>query len=88
MLVLSDSSSLTIQQHSETFGGRMGNGKTVNVLPLSFRDFYFLFYRDFLEGKGREIFEKYLVTGGFLAVLNKRLREYEFVSLIKSDFKK
>ena len=88
VLVLSGSSSLTINQYSETFGGRMGNGKTVEVLPLSFRDLYFLFYNDFLKGKGKEIFEKYLEMGGFLAVLNKRLREYEFVSLIKTDFKK
>ncbi len=88
VLVLSGSSSLMIKQHSETFGGRMGSGKFIDVYPLNFKEYYYLFYKDFFEKTGKKAFENYIKTGGFLAVLNKKLREHELISLIKADLKK
>jgi len=88
VLVLSGSSSLLIKQHLETFGGRMGKGKTIEVYPLNFSKYYSLFFKEFFQIKGKEVFENYLETGGFLAVLNEKLTEYEYVSIIKADIKK
>ncbi len=87
-VTLTGSSSLLLTQHYETFGGRMGHGKKIYVLPLSFHEFYNLFYKDIIPPKLKEIFKKYLETGGFLSVLNKEMKESEFVSLIKADIKR
>jgi len=87
-LVLSGSSSLLIKQHLETFGGRKGKGKTIEVYPLNFYEYYSLFFKEFFQRKGREVFENYLETGGFLAVLNEKLTDYEYISIIKADIKK
>ncbi|ASJ02220.1 AAA family ATPase [Thermococcus profundus] len=87
VVTVTGSISLFIGRYVETFGGRRGKGKDVSVTPLSFRDYYGLFYDDFFPGKAEEVFENYLKTGGYLAYLNGTLRVEELVSLIKADLK-
>ncbi len=87
VITLLGSSSMTLSKRFETFGGRRGHGKTIEVMPLSFHDYYLLFYDEFFERKGEEIFDKYLETGGYLSVLNKELKLEELISLIKADLR-
>ncbi|WP_048147310.1 ATP-binding protein [Pyrococcus abyssi] len=87
VVTVTGSISLTIGQHFETFGGRRGKGKTVKVMPLSFHEYYGLFYDEFFLSKGVEVFESYLETGGYLAYLNGILKVEELVGLLKADLK-
>lgn len=68
VLIVSGSSSLELKKHAELFPGRMGFGRKVEVFPLSFKEFVELH-----GGKKKNVnklFEKYLMTGGFLSVIN------------------
>ncbi|EEB74574.1 ATP-binding protein [Thermococcus sp. AM4] len=87
VVTVTGSISLALGRHFETFGGRRGKGKTVEVMPLSFRDYYQLFYEDFFPLKGNEVFENYLETGGYLAYLNGTLKVEELVGFLKADLK-
>ncbi|KUH32010.1 AAA family ATPase [Thermococcus celericrescens] len=87
VVTVTGSISLTVGRHFETFGGRMGNGKTIEVMPLSFHDYYSLFYNEFFPSKGAEVFENYLETGGYLAYLNGTLKVEELVGFLKADLK-
>lgn len=87
VITVTGSISLFVGRQVETFGGRRGHGRDVTVMPLSFRDYYNLFYDDFFPSKGQEVFEDYLETGGYLAHLNGTLRVEELVGLIKADLK-
>jgi hypothetical protein len=87
ILTITGSVSLDIGKHVETFAGRMGGGRRLEITPLSFRDYYHLFYQEFFEEKGEEVFDRYLETGGYLAFLNGELKVEEHISLIKSDIK-
>ncbi len=87
VVTVTGSISLTIGRHFETFGGRKGYGKTVEVMPLSFRDYYGLFYEDFFPSKAEEVFEDYLGTGGYLAYLNGTLKVEELVGFLRADIK-
>ncbi len=88
VVVLLGSASIMLTQHFETFGGRMGKGRVVEVLPLSFREYYGLFYDEYFNEIGCRVFERFIDTGGFLCALNGKLEAYELVSLIKADIKK
>lgn len=85
VLTVTGSVTIAAERHIGAFGGRQGNGKTVKVMPLSFREYYSLFYEDFFPSKGEEVFERYLETGGYLAYLNRKLRTSDIVSAIKAD---
>jgi len=87
VITVTGSISLTVGRHFETFGGRRGNGKTIEVMPLSFHDYYNLFYDEFFPSKGKEVFENYLETGGYLAYLNGTLKVEELVGFLKADLK-
>ena len=56
-------------------------------MPLSFRQYYHLFYDEFFPSKGEEIFERYLETGGYLAYLNGKLRVKDVISTVKADIR-
>jgi len=88
VVVLLGSALIMLTQHFETFGGRMGKGRVVEVLPLSFREYYGLFYDEYFNEIGCRVFERFIDTGGFLCALNGKLEAYELVSLIKADIKK
>ena len=88
VLTILSSSSILLNQSFETFAGRMGKGKSIEVLPLTFKDFYELFYRDLFDDLAIELFEKYIKIGGYLSVLNNRLRLDDLISLIKLDIRK
>ncbi|NJE09387.1 ATP-binding protein [Thermococcus sp. MAR1] len=85
VITITGSVTIAAERHIGAFGGRQGNGKTVEVMPLSFRGYYNLFHEDFFPSKGQEVFERYLETGGYLAYLNRKLRTNEVVSVIKAD---
>ena len=66
VLVISGSSSLRLWKFTESFAGRRGKGKNVNVLPLSFGEF--------VQVTGTEpekALQKYLQVGGFPRSLNE-----------------
>ncbi|MFA4669630.1 AAA family ATPase [Pyrococcus kukulkanii] len=79
--------SLTLGKHFETFGGRRGYGKTIEVMPLSFREYYSLFYREFFPLKAKEILEEYLETGGYLAYFNSNLKAEDVIGFLKADIR-
>ncbi len=87
VVTVTGSISLAVGRHFETFGGRRGKGKTIEVMPLSFHDYYSLFYDEFFPSKGEEVFENYLETGGYLAYLNGTLKIEELVGFLKADLK-
>ncbi|ASI99914.1 ATP-binding protein [Thermococcus celer] len=87
VVTVTGSISLTLGRHFETFGGRRGSGRTVEVMPLSFHDYYGLFYDDFFPSKAEEVFENYLETGGYLAYLNGTLKVEELVGFLKADIR-
>ena len=87
VVTVTGSISLTIGRHFETFGGRRGNGRTIRVTPLSFREYYGLFYKEFFPLKAEEVFEDYIETGGYLAYLNGDLKVEEIVGFLKADLK-
>ena len=87
VITVTGSISLTVGRHFETFGGRRGNGKTIGVMPLSFHEYYNLFYDEFFPSKGEEVFENYIETGGYLAYLNGALKVEELVGFLKADLK-
>ncbi len=69
VLIVSGSSSVRVKKYSESFIGRKGKGKTVEVLPLSFREFIQVkgySTRDLARG-----FDEYLKLGGFPRSVNE-----------------
>jgi len=74
IVTVTGSSSLKIKGDIELFPGRTGKGKTIEVLPLSFKKYveihgvkkYKLYYSEVLK-----LFEKYLETGGFPSSINE-----------------
>ena len=72
-VVATGSGSLRIKKDAELFPGRMGKGRLIEVLPLSFGEYIELHgIRNYKTEYERvlEIFRKYLNTGGFLNVIN------------------
>jgi len=73
VITVTGSSSLKIKGDIELFPGRTGKGETIEVLPLSFKQYvevhgvrkYKLQYDEVLK-----LFEKYLETGGFPSSIN------------------
>ncbi len=94
VLVLTGSSSIRLKGEVELFPGRMGSGKEVTALPLSFREFLSVKgIRVSEESEGallpkasriRELFKEYLRVGGFPLPINgdPRAEEYMIRSII------
>lgn len=70
VLVVSGSLSLKVKKHAELFPGRKGFGKKIEVLPLSFKEFFNLFNLKPKASNIRKIFQRYLLSGGFLGALD------------------
>ncbi len=87
VFVLSGSASMFFHGKAETFSGRRGSGKIVNVLPLSFHEYFSLFKKPALASTLSEAFASYLKTGGFLGVLNKKVSEEDIILGIKNDLR-
>ncbi|MCD6348180.1 MAG: ATP-binding protein [Candidatus Korarchaeota archaeon] len=69
VLIVSGSFSVRVKRYAESFTGRRGRGRDVEVLPLSFRDFVEV--RGYsLKGLERA-FEEYLKLGGYPRSVNE-----------------
>lgn len=87
VLTLTGSVTIAAEKYIGAFGGRQGHGETIEVMPLDFRQYYHLFYDEFFQSKGKEIFERYLETGGYLAFLNRKLGTKDVISAVKADIR-
>ncbi len=67
-VVVSGSSSVRVRRYSESFVGRRGMGRDVEVLPLSFREFADV--RGYGPSGLEAAFEEYLSVGGFPRSVN------------------
>jgi hypothetical protein len=73
VVLISGSSSLRLRKDTELFPGRRGGGCTIEFLPLGFPEFLELHGIDRPKRQQEEVaslFKRYLVTGGFLSVIN------------------
>jgi predicted AAA+ superfamily ATPase len=87
-LILLGSCSLELLKIKESFIGRRGKGKDVEVLPLSFKE-YFEIFKPKSEIRILKLFDKYLENGGFPRIINNDLQFfYEFIGEIKRDVEK
>ncbi len=87
VFVLSGSVSMFFHGKAETFAGRRGKGKLINVMPLSFPEYFKLFKKPRLPATLAEIFKNYLKTGGYLGVLNKTIEEEDIILGLKNDLR-
>jgi len=86
VLTISGSSSLKIKRHAELFPGRRGKGKIVEVLPLSFKDYYFLFHEKIKSEDVEKRFEEYLENGGFPDSINRKADFFgNFISFFETE---
>ena len=69
VLTVSGSLTLKVRRQAELFPGRVGFGKRIEVLPLSFPEFFTLLKQEMNESNVRKAFKRYLTTGGFLGAL-------------------
>ena len=72
---------------TETFGGRRGKGKFVEVLPLTFKEYTKVLNTPYLPSPLKESLEKYFSTGGYLAVLNNSISSEDIILFLKNDLK-
>ncbi|NJE11394.1 ATP-binding protein [Thermococcus sp. MAR1] len=73
VVTVTGSSSLKVKRDIELFPGRRGKGNTIDVMPLSFKEYVEVMglKRPGLQGeKTLKLFEKYLKTGGFPGAIN------------------
>lgn len=89
VLILLGSASFRIKAFAEAFPGRRGEGRTIEVLPLSYPEYVAALG---VEPKPSEhsrlvaLFEKYLVTGGFPRSINSDARFAEdLVASVERD---
>ncbi len=87
VLTLTGSVTIASEKYIGAFGGRQGNGETIEVMPLDFRQYYHLFHDEFFQSKGEEVFKRYLKTGGYLAFLNRKLITKDVISAVKADIR-
>ncbi len=89
VIIASGSLSLKIKKHAELFPGRRGYGKNIEVLPLNFREFFEIFNKKPKEVEIKNLFKKYLLTGGFLGALeNRRSFIKELIDAFESEILK
>ncbi|WP_456326416.1 ATP-binding protein, partial [Palaeococcus sp. (in: euryarchaeotes)] len=73
IVTITGSSSLKVKRDIELFPGRKGNGKTLEIMPLSFSEYarvMGLRNPELHRERTIELFEEYLKTGGFPASIN------------------
>lgn len=89
VLTISGSSTLKVKRHAELFPGRTGFGEKIEVLPLGFPEYFELFKLKKKESEIRKLFEKYLVTGGFLGALeNTKSFMQEIINALETEILK
>jgi predicted AAA+ superfamily ATPase len=87
--IITVSGSLSLKKHAELFPGRTGLGKKIEVLPLSFQEYFKIFGLKEKESEIVKIFEKYLLTGGFLGALdNPNFFISEIIDSLESEILK
>jgi len=69
VLIVSGSSSVRVRRYAESFTGRRGKGRNVQVLPLSFREFVGV--RGYGLKELERAFEDYIRLGGFPRSINE-----------------
>ncbi len=69
VIIVSGSSSVRVKRYVESFTGRRGKGKDVEVLPLSFREFVKV--RGYNTKELERAFEDYLMIGGYPRSVNE-----------------
>ena len=73
VVTVTGSSSLRVKRDIELFPGRRGEGKTIEVMPLSFPEYVEIMglkNPELMREKVLELFNSYLKTGGFPASIN------------------
>ncbi len=69
VLIVSGSSSVRVRRYAESFTGRRGRGRNIQVLPLSFKEFVDV--RGYSLRELERAFEDYLRLGGFPRSVNE-----------------
>ncbi len=69
VIVATGSSSIKVRRDADFFPGRRGAGRTVEVIPLSFREYARMMGAD-TDSQVRRAFQEYLEVGGFLSKMN------------------
>ena len=87
VFIVSGSVSMFFHGKAETFAGRMGNGKIIDVMPLSFSEYFSVFGKPKLESTVKDLFKLYLKTGGYLGVLNNEIGKEDIILGIKNDIR-
>ena len=69
-VTVSGSITLKVKRHAELFPGRMGKGRVIEVLPLTFPEVYKILASKPKTSELRRVFSNYISTGGFLGAIN------------------
>ncbi len=88
VIIASGSATMKLKKHAELFPGRRGEGKTVEVMPLSFPEFLRVVHknRTLTTKKLREVFNAYKLYGGFPTAINKKEKAFaDIVSAFESE---
>lgn len=90
VIVVTGSITLKVKKHAEMFPGRKGEGKIIEVLPLSFPEYVRLFNLfNVKKTEIKKLFQRYLKSGGFLGALeNETAFMKELLEAIKSEILK
>lgn len=89
VITIMGSVSVNLDRATSNFAGRMGSGKVIEVMPLGFREYYALLNKteDYFSELGEETFRRYLITGGYVAYLNRKIRKADIIGAIKADLR-
>lgn len=89
VLVVSGSSCLRLKKYVESFPGRKGYGKTIEVLPLSFKNFFNVKKYKKRSSEIKKAFFEYLELGGFPRGINKdKIFARDFILSIDKELSK
>lgn len=92
VVVCSASSTAKLLKHAEAFPGRRGGGKDIVVLPLSFREFLQIHGIEtkctLYETEIKDLFGRYLETGGFPRTINQKPFFEDFIRSIEREVEK
>ena len=91
VIVASGSATIKLRKHAELFPGRMGDGKIIEVMPLSFPEFLEVIGKNgtLTSSKLLEIFNTYKLCGGFPNAINKKERAFaDIINAFESELVK